>query len=130
MAMKARSAQKRFENGVFFAERNDAHESLLVDVPEALRFYGIRTEEMDADNVSPKEVVFLILSVNAMVAYCDAKKINVQAHVLNHSFRRRMFRQEATAKAWTHAQKAFSDHYVEAINAARSKIGTSNNDQS
>lgn len=95
-------------DGVFHMERNFAYEGLLVEIPSALRFYGIDPNILDEDDLSTKDVAYMIMSINALSAYCRVKGISIAQHLSNNDYRKHILAQPITHKAWRYARYAFA----------------------
>ncbi|MFC1592310.1 hypothetical protein ACFL43_07280, partial [Thermodesulfobacteriota bacterium] len=65
---KLSAANNQIQRAIFQMERNTDFEGRLADWPKTFKFYGIDLEKAKNDNITPEEITFLVLSVNAMTS--------------------------------------------------------------
>ncbi len=99
------------QRAIFYMERNVHFEGRLAEWPEAFRLLGINLDEVKADGISKEEITFLILSVNSLASIASIKNISVYEEIKNNSYRKRMFTQKATHKAWKYARRFYGESY-------------------
>jgi hypothetical protein len=105
----------RYREAIFHMERNVEFEGKLAEWPEAFKFYGIDLHNAEKDGISKEQITFLILSINALSSICQAKGESVYEQIKKNSYRKRMFSQKETRKAWKYARECFSDSTREDI---------------
>jgi hypothetical protein len=108
-------SETRFTEGTFHMERNFAYEGLLVEIPSAMRFYGIEPADVEAEGLSTADVGYLIMTTNALSAFCKSKGVSVRSHLDRSDYRQRILAQPVTHRAWRFARLAFSRETREGV---------------
>lgn len=109
------ASERRLQDSVFFADRNTAFEQRLADWPDALEFHGIDKDLLEADGLTIEQVVYLVLSTNALVGTCKSLAVTVYDYIHSSSYRKLMYEQPATRCAWKYARRLFSSEYREGV---------------
>jgi len=95
---------RRLQLATFRIERNTSHAQVLLKHPASLELIGINANAMREYNVSPEDVIFLLLSVNALTAYCEEKHVSIYTELMENDFRQRLFDNNKTRKVWKFAR--------------------------
>jgi hypothetical protein len=100
----------RHREAIFHMERNAEFEGKLAEWPEAFKFYGIDLHMAEKDDISKEQITFLIMSINALSSICQAKGESIYEQIKNSDYRKRMFSQKETRKAWKYARECFTEY--------------------
>lgn len=116
-ALRVNRRGRRVERLLSQADRNTAYEARLADWPEALRFYGIDPDALKPEDPSPRQIAYLVLSVNALTAKCDLMEIEVCEYLQmkEADYYRFMFSHRETRRAWDFAKRCISSRWSEDI---------------
>ncbi|MHC4740131.1 MAG: hypothetical protein ACYS9Y_14575 [Planctomycetota bacterium] len=98
-------ATHRLQDSIFHMERNTAFEGKLADWQDAFKLHGIDLQAARTKGVTPEQITYLIMSINAMNAYCSARNITVKKHLVKNEYRRRMFSCPETRRTWEFARR-------------------------
>ncbi len=100
---------RRQEIAKFDLERDYTFEGRLADWPKAFTLHGIDVEAAKAEGVLPEQIAYLILSINGLLAYCEANNVDLRKHLNGSDYRQRMFAQPDTRRAWRYARLCIPD---------------------
>lgn len=97
----------KFNKAIFSLERWSKYEGMLGEIPEALKFYNIDLDELKEEGISPKEVAFLVMALNAAVTAARIANIKTSELIGNSDYWQIIMKSPQTKKVWRHAQKCF-----------------------
>ncbi len=98
------NVSNRLQEAVFDMDRDTQFEGRLAEWPDAFRFYGVDIEAARKEGISPQQITYLILSVNAMTYACSALDRTIYEHLTTNDYRQRMFSYAVTRRAWKFAR--------------------------
>ena len=101
---KLENAKRQLDSAVFDMQRDSVFESRLADWPRALRLHGINIDAAKKEGIEPEDIAYLILSVNGLISFCNAKGVAPYEQLCLSDYRQRLFAQPDTRKAWGYAR--------------------------
>lgn len=110
-------AHDKLEKAMFDIERDTKYEARLAEWPAAFKFHGIDLEAAKREDLTPEQITYLIVSIGAMVSYCSARNCDLRQHLETSDYRRRMFAQPYTRRAWKYARLCIDRESAKVIDA-------------
>jgi len=107
ITMFEKRARNRIQDALFDLQRDTSFEARLADWPSALKFHGIDLEAARKEDISPKDIAYLVLSVGALCAYCTSHGKKIYDYLTESDYRQRMFDQQPTRETWKYARHCF-----------------------
>lgn len=98
-----------------FLLRNNSFEAKLGDWEEAQALYGIDTEGAKSEQISFRQIAYLILVANAVTTYAQHTKSTSYEILREREYSRMLFSQALTKRTWKYARHCISDPTRKAI---------------
>ena len=99
------------QRAVFHMDRNAIFEGRLAEWPETFKLYGVDLQDAEKEGVTKELIAYLVLSFNSLTSVCDIEGESVYDQLQHNNYRRRMFDQEITRKAWKYVRRFSSNNY-------------------
>ncbi len=99
----------RMQEAVFHVERNVHFEGKLSEWPEAFEFYGVDLEKAKKEEITKEQITFMVLSMNSLISVATFRGITLKKELETNTYRKGMFSNEKTRKAWNYAKNCFGE---------------------
>jgi hypothetical protein len=107
--------RRRHESAIANVQRDSTFEARMADWPDVFRFHGVDLEAAKKEGITAHDIAYLILSLDGLCAYCEARGINIYERLMESDYRQRMFNQQATRNAWKYARLCQPAEYTDPI---------------
>lgn len=102
------SNKDKIDRSIFYFERNHIFEGRLDECEECLKFYGISIDNMRNDNVTHKQVSYMVQGMNLATAICGENDMSMDEYFEQSEYWQHFLSQPETKKVWSYAKYLIS----------------------